>query len=83
MSRLKNGEVFELSNASQSGVLSLVMVITSGSVQLQKLAGDDVSGTWVDVNDGNFTSTDECTFWAPPGQKYRTLFTDAEVFRKG
>lgn len=83
-----NNVPFELSNASQSGVISLTFVIVSGTVTLQKLCGNDVDNAfaWVDVTDGEFSTSGECTFWAPPGQIYRCQISspgNATVYRAG
>ena len=55
------------------GLISLTFVIGSGTVNLQKLCGNDPTNVfaWVDVTDGNFSASGEITFWAPPGQQYR------------
>lgn len=82
--QVNTNDPFELSGGSNSGVISLTMVISSGTVQLQKLCGNDpANDTWVDVENGSFSSNGECTFWAPSGQKYRCVFTNATVYRAG
>lgn len=72
----------------KTGVISLTYVIGSGTVTLQKLCGNDETNAfaWVDVTDGEFVATGECTFWAPPGQKYRCQIsspTNASVYYAG
>lgn len=61
----------------KTGVISLTYLISTGTVTLQKLCGNDetVELAWIDVTDGEFSATGECTFWAPPGQKYRCQIT--------
>lgn len=56
-------------------VLSLVVTGSSGTVTLEKLAGSDVTGTWVAVTDGTITNNGEMSFWAPRGQKFRCDIT--------
>lgn len=81
--KLRNEQDFGVTGAYY-GPLSLTYSITSGTVQLQKLCGNDsANDTWIDVENGEFTTTGEKTFWAPKGQKYRVQFTDATVYVAG
>lgn len=80
--KLESGSVFGTTGA-RDGVMSLAFSITSGSVTLQKLVGNDESGTWVDVTDGSFSTSGETSFYAPRGQKFRVQYTDATVYVAG
>lgn len=67
------------------GIMSIVVTTSTGSAQLQKLAGNDPDNdTWVDVTDGLYTSNAEDTIRAPFGQQYRfTLTGDAAAYFAG
>lgn len=70
--RVAEDQVFQ---SDGRDLLSLVVTGSSGTVTLEKLAGDDASGTWVAVTDGTITNSGELTFWAPVGQKFRVDIT--------
>lgn len=81
--KLVNNLPFGVSGG-KSGVISLVGAITSGTVTLQKLCGNDPDGTWVTVSGGVYSANFESTFWAPPGQQYRvTISGTADVYAAG
>lgn len=68
-----------------NGYMSLVITASTGTAQLQKLAGNDPENdTWVDVTDGTYTADGEDTFYAPKGQWFRiTLTGDAKAYTAG
>lgn len=78
--QVQSNQVFEPSGTSP--VMSVTVTAVTGTAVLQKLAGADESGTWVNVVDGSVTNANgELTVWAPKGQKFRiTLTGDAEAF---
>lgn len=74
---VQSNQVFEVDGNAQ--VISLVATGT-GTSTLQKLAGNDTSGTWVSVTDGAITNAGEITFWAPKGQKYRVTLSGTQAY---
>lgn len=81
--RVKNNEPFNYS-APRHGYLSIVVTMSSGTATLQKLAGDNLSGTWVGVTDAAWSGDGEDTIYAPHGQLFRFVLTgDAEAFVAG
>lgn len=82
--KLSHQQVFSASNSRGSDVASLAYTISSGTVTLQKLVGNDESGTWVDVTDGAFSASGETSFHAPAGQKFRVSISgSADVYYAG
>lgn len=79
-SKVASNQVFK--SNGQNPVISVVVTASTGTATLQKLAGDDDSGTWVSVTGGSVTNADgEFSVSAPIGQKFRiTLTGDAEAY---
>ena len=78
--QVQSNQVFEPSGSGP--YMSVTVTAGTGTAVLQKLAGSDESGTWVNVVDGSVTNANgEFTVRATKGQKYRIALTgDAEAF---
>lgn len=78
--KVASNQVFK--STGSNPVISVVVTASTGTATVQKLAGDDESGTWVSVTDGSVANANgELSVRAPIGQKFRiTLTGDAEAY---
>lgn len=73
MGKLVSNQVIQ---GGERGVMTVTVSMSSGTVTLQALAGNDPDNdTWVNVPDGAWSASTQASFYAPPSQKYRFVLT--------